>query len=215
MSNDRNEQTIPGAQVSPRWAKWRAELPIDQYEDRFAAIERAGAVVHGEADFIASYRPRRVLDAGCGTGRVAIELARRGIECVGVDLDGDMLAAAAGKAPAITWIEADLAGLESHPGLGPRFDVVAMPGNVMLFCRPADRTAIVASLAALLVPGGRLISGFSLGQGVTVDSYDRYCRAAGLLLEQRAATWDGAPFILTGEHASEYVVAVYTAVPAP
>ena len=44
-------------------------------------------------------RRRRVLDAGCGTGRVAIELARRGIEVVGVDADPDMLERARRRAP--------------------------------------------------------------------------------------------------------------------
>lgn len=46
-----------------------------------------GADVHGEATFVRAYAPASVLDAGCGTGRVAIELARHGIEVVGVDVD--------------------------------------------------------------------------------------------------------------------------------
>src|SRR5919204_5229355 len=58
----------------------------------YEARARAGENVHGEADFVESFHPGSVLDAGCGTGRVAIELARRGIEVVGVDLDPGMLA---------------------------------------------------------------------------------------------------------------------------
>ena len=76
-----------------------------------------------------------MLDAGCGTGRVAIELDRRGIEVVGVDLDDDMLAAARIKAPDLRWECADLSVFD----LGRPFDVVAMPGNVMIFCRPEAR----------------------------------------------------------------------------
>ncbi len=58
-----------------------------------------GESVHGEADFVMRYSPASVLDAGCGTGRVGIELAARGVEVVGVDLDEKMLNAARCKAP--------------------------------------------------------------------------------------------------------------------
>ena len=51
----------------------------------------SGQSIHGEAEFLLGYGPESVLDAGCGTGRVAIELERRGIDSVGVDLDRKML----------------------------------------------------------------------------------------------------------------------------
>ena len=50
----------------------------------------------------------RVLDAGCGTGRVAVELAARGFSMVGVDADSGMLTTARAKLPEVEWIEADL-----------------------------------------------------------------------------------------------------------
>ena len=59
---------------------------------------------------------RRVLDAGCGTGRVAIELAARGYAVVGVDLDAGMLGRGPHQGPGLAWVEADLADL---PDLGP------------------------------------------------------------------------------------------------
>jgi SAM-dependent methyltransferase len=61
-----------------------------------------------------------VLDAGCGTGRVAIRLAELGYDCVGVDLDPAMLAEARRAAPALAWVPADLASL----ALDRRFDLV-------------------------------------------------------------------------------------------
>ena len=73
--------------TSSAWRRWREQVDLDEYEARFAV----GDAVHGEADLVASLAPTSVLDAGCGTGRVAIELARRGIEVVGVDADPDML----------------------------------------------------------------------------------------------------------------------------
>ena len=59
------------------------------------------------------YAADSVLDAGCGTGRVAIELSRRGHDVVGVDVDEAMLEAARAKAPDLTWVQGDLA----DPGL--------------------------------------------------------------------------------------------------
>ena len=50
-----------------------------------------------------------VLDAGCGTGRVAIELARHGVDVVGVDVDASMIGEARRRAPELEWVEADLA----------------------------------------------------------------------------------------------------------
>ncbi|HZX55388.1 MAG TPA: hypothetical protein VFE86_11950, partial [Ilumatobacteraceae bacterium] len=66
------------AAVSPRWVEWRRRIDIDAYDERFARTVATGANPHGEADFITSLNPTTVLDAGCGTGRIAVELARRG-----------------------------------------------------------------------------------------------------------------------------------------
>ena len=58
-------------------------------------------------------QPASVLDAGCGMGRVAMELDRRGIEVEGADLDDDLLAFARVDAPHIKWHLADLATARS------------------------------------------------------------------------------------------------------
>ncbi len=134
---------------------------------------------------------------------MAIELAKRGIDVVGVDLDDDMLVAARAKAPHIPWITADLATFD----LGEAFDVVAMPGNVMIFCAPADRSAIVSRAAAHLVPAGYVVTGFSLerrSDAITLAEYDAVCDAAGLVPVDRLATWEGTPY--TG---GDYAVSVH------
>src|ERR1700733_6653252 len=59
----------------------------EEYDGRFARLAAQGHDVHGEADLVGSLGLHSVLDAGCGTGRVAMELARRGLNVVGVDLD--------------------------------------------------------------------------------------------------------------------------------
>ncbi len=153
--------------------------------------------VHGEADFLCRFEPLSVLDAGCGTGRVAIELARRGVEVVGVDLDPPMLAEARAKAPDLAWVEADLVDLD----LGRTFDVVATPGNVMLFVARGTEGDVVRRLAAHLADEGVLVAGFQLTARYQLAHYDADCDAAGLDLVERYATWECDPWIAGGDYA--------------
>jgi SAM-dependent methyltransferase len=182
--------------VSSRWQRTGASRG-DDYDARWKSLEAAGHDPHGEATFVMRYRPASVLDAGCGTGRVAIELDRRGVEAVGVDLDAGMLSTARSKAPHLTWIERDLSTLD----LGRSFDVVVMAGNVMIFVEPGTEALVVARMAAHLAPGGRLIAGFQLGQTIGLDDYDEAATAAGLALEARYSTWDADPYAAGGRYA--------------
>ncbi len=178
---------------------WRESGPRgDDYDAAFTARERAGQNVHGEADFVMRLQPRTVLDAGCGTGCVAIELARRGVEVVGVDADPNMLDTARAKGPQLEWHLADLVGVD----LGGRsFDMVVMAGNVMLFVTSGTEAAVVANMARHLAPGGALVAGFQLGSGLDLNSYDAHCSAARLRLDTRFATWDEQPWRDGGSYA--------------
>ncbi len=173
----------------------------DEYDRRFAEEEKAGRDMHGEADFVESLGPSSVLDGGCGTGRVAIELARRGVQVEGVDLDASMLAAARRKAPELTWHQADLAELD----LGRRFDVVVLAGNVMIFLTPGTEADVVAAMARHVAPKGALVAGFQLNGVLDLPTYDAHCTAAGLDLAGRWATWDRKPWSGT----SDYAVSVH------
>src|SRR5437016_5447581 len=119
----------------------------DAYDARFERLERAGIDVHGEANLVESLlRERggtRVLDAGCGTGRVAIELARRGFQVTGVDIDPTMLDSARRKAPELRFLLRDLATLD----LREHFDAVVLAGNVMLFVGPGNERAVLGQVA--------------------------------------------------------------------
>ena len=173
----------------------------EAYQARFDALAAGGADLHGEADLVTALEPASVLDAGCGTGRVAVELARRGIDVVGVDVDPSMLATARRQGPELTWVEADLARAD----LGRTFDVVVMAGNVVLFTDPGAQADVVAGAARHVAPGGALVAGFQLGRGYDLAAYERACAAAGLVGADRWATWDRDPWPGDGT----YVVAVH------
>ena len=182
-----------------RWLRSGERPPAADYDRRFVEAEASGQDVHGEASFVEALRPRRVLDAGCGTGRVGIELARRGIDVVGVDLDGEMLDVARAKAPHLEWHLGDLAAIDL--AAGAPFDVVVAAGNVMIFLEHGTEEAVVANLARHLAPGGALVAGFQLGRHVGLDEYDELCRRAGLRLDERWATWDRRPWTGGGDYA--------------
>jgi SAM-dependent methyltransferase len=162
----------------------------DEYQRRFDELASGGVDVHGEASFVMHLAPVSVLDAGCGTGRVAIELARRGAEVVGVDADASMLATARANGPGIEWHEHDLTTLD----LGRTFDVVLLAGNVPLFTPPGTQRALVAGCARHVGEYGTLIAGFQLGRGYELDAYDADCAAVGLAPSARFSTWGRAPF---------------------
>lgn len=175
----------------PDRQRWHQQTDLGEYDERWKRIERQGLNPHGEADFVSSYQPKTVLDAGCGTGRVAIELARRGISVVGVDIEADMVASARTKAPELRWIVADLSQLD----LPDRFELVVLAGNVVPFVEREHRPSAVAACARHLQPGGLLVAGFQLQGGwPALPEYDGWCTAAGLVLEERFSTWDREPF---------------------
>ena len=170
-----------------RWLDEKRSVSGDSYDATYERRAAAGANVHGEADFVERFAPASVLDAGCGTGRVGRELARRGLDVVGVDLDEAMLATARQKAPDVDWRLADLATVD----LGRSFDAVVMAGNVMIFLAPGSEAAVVENVARHLEPDGLLIAGFQITPGqLTIERYDEIAGLAGLALAERWSTWD-------------------------
>lgn len=182
---------------SNRWLATRSVSGHD-YDATYERRAAAGENVHGEADFVQRFRLASVLDAGCGTGRVGRELARRGIDVVGVDIDPEMLATARRKAPDVDWRVADLATVD----LGRSFDAIVVAGNVMIFLAPGTEEAVVANLARHLRPGGVLIAGFQLLPGrLALDQYDDAAARSGLELFERWSTWDCEPWTPGGNYA--------------
>lgn len=198
-----------GGLAVSRWSG-RDDVPRGaDYDQRWKAMAEAGESIHGEVELVEwlidrdGFADPVILDAGCGTGRVAIELAIRGYEVVGVDLDEVMLAEARSKAPQLTWTVGDLLDVD----LGRTFDLVVMPGNVMIFVAPGTEATVLANLARQTGPGGLVVAGFQTGGGrLTVDEYDAHCRAVGLEPVDRWSTWDRRPFA-----GGDYAVSVHRA----
>lgn len=98
-----------------------------------------------------------VLDAGCGTGRYATELAKRGFQVCGVDRSAELIAVARDREPDAVgrpeFVVADL--LEaSFPS---RFDAVLCRGVLNDFVEDGDRISVFRQFATWLRPGGILI----------------------------------------------------------
>jgi SAM-dependent methyltransferase len=185
------------------WLRLLAEKPGHSrwYVERFRAMARDGADLAGEARTIDAMVPRgaRILDAGCGPGRVGGHLAAAGHRVTGVDLDPELIAAAREDWPDATWTVGDLAALD----LPDRFDAIVCAGNVMAFAAPDTRVEILRRMRAHLAPDGRAVIGFGAGRGYEFDDFRADARAAGLAEDVLFATWDLRPFT----DASDFLVA--------
>ncbi|HEU4513192.1 MAG TPA: methyltransferase domain-containing protein [Nocardioidaceae bacterium] len=198
-----------------RWSRI-GSVSGEEYAERFAALARSGKDMHGEAAFCAALLSRggRVLDAGCGTGRVGIRLDELGYDVVGVDLDESMLAVARRTAPQVPWFQADVSRL-SAAELGGQagFDLVVLAGNVVPLLAEGTLSRAMSSIVTLLRPRGLVVAGFGLDSAhlpprcpvTPLGQYDDACDSAGLTLRARYSTWDATPF----DAAEGYAVSVH------
>ncbi len=176
------------------WAAITAEDPdhSQRYVDRFRGLAAEGVDLDGEARLLDAMLPRgsRVLDAGCGPGRVGGALHRAGHVVTGVDGDPVLVAAAGTDHPGPRWLVGDLTTVD----LGETFDAVVCAGNVITFVEPALRRAALARLLAHLVPGGRMAIGFGDHRGYGFDEFRADAAATGWAEEVLLSTWDLRPF---------------------
>lgn len=183
--------------VSERWRVWRRRVNLSEYDTRWDRMAAEGATVHDEAVFVDALGGQRVLDAGCGTGRVAVELKRRGRDVVGVDNDADMIELARAKDSEIEWVLADVATVD----LGRRFDTVVMAGDVLNYVTPGFESMVISNLRRHLEAGGLLVTGGSVAEQDQLVHYDNWCRAVGLAPEARYASWDRFAYDRPGHYA--------------
>lgn len=180
-----------------RWVTETAPGHSRWYVEHFRRLAAEGADLAGEARLVdAMARPgSRVLDAGCGQGRVGAALHARGHQVVGVDADAEMVAAAREDHAGPAWVVADLAGLDlPAQGVAEPFDAAVMAGNVLHFVAPGTERRVLERLAAHLVPDGFLVVGMATDRHYDLAAFDADLAAAGFVLEHRFATWDLRPW---------------------
>lgn len=167
------------------------------YAERWRRIEASGKDIHGEARLIDAMAGRgaRILDAGCGTGRIGGYLARAGHQVVGADLDAELIEVAREDHPGARWEVGNLAALDLRAQDGTRllFDLQVCAGNVLTFLAGEERRPALARLAEHLAPEGRLVVGFGLDRGYDLDDFTADAAAGGLALQQRFSSWELHP----------------------
>lgn len=138
------------------------------YGDRFAPVyddwyegitdaDACAARVAELADLAHDAGGGPVLELGVGTGRLAIPIARLGVEVVGVDASEAMLERLRGKAAAES-VEALLGDMADPPVAGRAFAVALVAYNTLFnLVDPADQARCFANVARLLLPGGSFV----------------------------------------------------------
>ena len=186
----------------PEPSKWSRIIAADpdhtrRYIQRFKDMETQGHDLAGEVRTVDAMvqRNSRILDAGCGPGRVGGRLHALGHTVVGVDVDPGLIAAAEEDYPGPTWVTGDLAEMDlPAQGIEANFDVIVSAGNVMGFLAPSTRVEVLRRFATHLADDGRAIIGFGAGRGYDFRDFLADCEQAGLVLQVPLSTWDLRPF---------------------
>lgn len=177
------------------------------YIQRWRTMRENGDDIVGEARLIDAMAPRgaRILDAGCGQGRVGGYLAENGHTVVGVDVDPALVAEAQRQFPQATWRQGDLAELDLPAvGIEAPFDLIVCAGNVVTFAADGTQPDIYRRFGHHLAPGGRAVIGFGAGRGYGFDRFFEDLEVAGLVTDQLLSSWDLRPY----DASSGFVVAI-------
>src|SRR5271170_6459845 len=136
------------------WDYLHAEEMVRTYDEKLAGTPLLEIDLRFAETHFAS--TGRLIDLGCGTGRLLVRFARKGFDCLGVDLSDAMLAAVAEKANneglAISCLKANLVELHEVPADG--FDYAACLFSTLGMIRgEANRRLFLGHLLRILKPG--------------------------------------------------------------
>lgn len=184
---------------TPRWFT-HADGHSEFYRDKFRQLAAEGADLAGEARFVDMMVPRqaRVLDAGCGGGRLGGTLARAGHLVFSVDVDPVLVAAAEEDYPGPIYQVRDLTELTLADLAGDPVDVVVCAGNVLVFAAPGTERDLIRHLIGVTAPGGRVVLGFRRDDAYPFERFAEDLAAlaeeTGARQEFRFSTWHLDPF---------------------
>ncbi|MGX1737580.1 class I SAM-dependent DNA methyltransferase [Corynebacterium flavescens] len=191
----------------PTWKDLTSANPAhsENFARKWKILEAQGKDINGEARLVDAMveRHSRVLDAGCGSGRLGGELVRRGHTVVGVDVDPILIAHAEEDHPEGTWVVGDLSTDEVPEG---DFDLAVAAGNVMAFIAVEGREQALRNIFNSLHPGGRFVAGFGEGRGWLFEDFIKLAQSVGFNLDFRFSSWDLRRF----SENSTFLVAVFS-----
>lgn len=181
------------------WVRITQENPDHSaaYIQRWRDLAAQGMDLVGEARLVDAMvgRGARVLDAGCGQGRLGGHLSAVGHDVVGVDVDPVLIAEAAQLYPAARWLVGDLAELDlPAAGVPERFDAIVCAGNVMTFLAPSTRGEVLRRMRAHIAGAGRAVIGFGADRGYPFDEFLADAQGTGWAPDLLLSTWDLRPF---------------------
>jgi magnesium-protoporphyrin O-methyltransferase len=138
-----NLETYFDRTASKAWEQLTSDAPVSGIR----ATVRAGRTQMRNT--LLSWLPadmtgRRLLDAGCGTGALAVAAAERGADVVAIDVAGSLVKIAAARAPrglSIDWRVGDML----DPALGQFDHIIAM--DSLIHYKPSDIVAVLHQLA--------------------------------------------------------------------
>ena len=188
----------------PRWVTDTKPGHSEWYVERFRRMAAEGEDLGGEARLVDAMLPPRgrVLDAGCGPGRVGAVLHERGHTVVGVDVDPVLIEAAEADHPGPRWLVGDITELDladEEP-----FDGAVLAGNVMVFLAPGTEAEALRRVGVHVKPDGFVVVGFHTNRELSLEAFDRAVEEAGLRQEHRFATWD----LRAWHHDADFAVTV-------
>lgn len=183
-----------------RWALHGTS--VERYSTTFAEMIETGADIEGEARLADTLLPRggRVLDVGSGMGRVSAALVARGHHVTALEPDPALVAQSRATYPDLEVLESDvLAFAPGATGGAAAYDLVVCVGNVLVYLAEGTERRVLAHLASMLAPEGRILAGFHLQGGPSsrrdypVEEFVTDVEACGLRVQLRAGSYQLHP----------------------